>query len=673
MDKVTKKLFSGLLASTAFFSCTTLQTQATEFEDIENHWAKSTMLSAVEDSYISGFGDGELRPNDIVSVGQAAAILCRVLDISPETGESWDDGLSEALVNAYISDGFSNSAEPLTRKKAFLMIDGAFRVSHVSKGYEYLKSYESQAKTLSSEEADAVGTLYNYGFVKGYNGNLNLNGTITRAEFISVLYRILENGEFIYDNEVPESDKEFLWVITDESEISIENSESKRIILRSGNLEELKINELNSDASVEILSYKDINIEAKENLTLYARENGGKLNFDFSEKEPSLALYANNRFVSIEDDFESLSFTGNGNNLSIEKRQDLKNLEFIGDNNSLVFGGDIENMYLHGNKVMVEGDGDDIDMLTFDGFDITLPEDLDSDKITDETDYGLLDSVILVSIPTYLTVENELEITLTPTVFLNKDKVLKDCQIELIIDGQLVDTTTEDLVIGDTVSINHNYEYSKDMNTSSKVELKIKYMPDSKNTSETVFNGTVTLENYSDEYYKQFEVERVLSVVGATYNGNFTLEWAENNDYQDFEKEIWINAKGYTSETNYLIWINQSHQRVNIFEKADDAWVLSKEFIVGAGRGYNTPQGVFTTTYNQTGWYTSGYDVYPIVRFKYGTGLAFHSRLYYPGTKTLVDDPGIGYPISAGCIRMYDEDIQYIYDTIPSGTTVVVH
>ena len=35
-------------------------------------------------------------------------------------------------------------------------------------------------------------------------------------------------------------------------------------------------------------------------------------------------------------------------------------------------------------------------------------------------------------------------------------------------------------------------------------------------------------------------------------------------------------------------------------------------------------------------------------------------------------DASIGYPISHGCVRMYDEDVAYIYNNIPVGTTVVV-
>jgi len=63
--------------------------------------------------------------------------------------------------------------------------------------------------------------------------------------------------------------------------------------------------------------------------------------------------------------------------------------------------------------------------------------------------------------------------------------------------------------------------------------------------------------------------------------------------------------------------------------------------------------------------------VRPVVNFRVGSGYAFHSRLYNPGHNYLTD-PSIGFPVSHGCIRMYDEDVQWIYDNIPNNTSVVV-
>lgn len=164
-----------------------------------------------------------------------------------------------------------------------------------------------------------------------------------------------------------------------------------------------------------------------------------------------------------------------------------------------------------------------------------------------------------------------------------------------------------------------------------------------------------------------------LATVTNSYAGNYTLEWALTHDYEPELKTVWVNAKGYSSGTQYLIWVNRTYQRVNVFQGSAGKWTLIKTFLCATGRaGHATPVGVYTTTYKQTRWDFGSYIVAPVVRFKQGSGYAFHSRLWNRSHTALVD-AAIGYPASKGCVRMYDEDVQWIYDTIPAGTTVVVY
>lgn len=184
---------------------------------------------------------------------------------------------------------------------------------------------------------------------------------------------------------------------------------------------------------------------------------------------------------------------------------------------------------------------------------------------------------------------------------------------------------------------------------------------------------TLTAETVTDNS-DQAEEDRVLNLVTLGYKGNYTLKWAQEHDYESPEKEVWVNAKDYTSVTDYLIWVNLSMQRVNIFKGGEGNWNLVYSCIVGTGApGRGTPVGVWKTTYKAwAGWTTSTYTVRPVVGFKEKTGYAFHSRLYYPGSDKL-SDYSIGFPVSHGCVRMYDEDVLYIYNNIPLGTTVVVY
>ncbi len=657
MKRTYKKFLSTALISTAILSASILPANALEFDDIDDHWAKSELEKATEDKYLSGFEDDTLRPNSPITVGQASAIICRVFDIDYQTGNNWDDGLSLAMVNAHISDGFNDSTVPLTRENAFKLLDGAFRISTPIHG------------------DNAIDALVNYGYVTGYEGDLNLGGVVTRAEFISVLYRILGDGEIVRDGDFEDFEKKFLWIFSDEEEMEIEDIKADRIVIRGNMLEELTLNSNEQDEiNLSLISDTETAIISDSQfLNLQVLGKGNVVDIDFDNKSSNSNIVADNKQISTKGDVESLAIYGHENKINFPMRSDVITFGIYGDENKLEFENEIEKLIVDGEQNVIIGDGDDIGSVERNALEITLPEEIEI--ILDETDYGLENAQFTTYIPTTLPVATSLLVSATPTDFYEQaeeqKQILKNCKIELFVDGNLVNENTLDLQIGQTVSLSYDYTYSKDMTLSSAVQMKITYTSESGMLSEKVISGNVTLENHSEEYYYQFEEERVLEIVHPTYEGDYTLEWAEANDYEVFEKEIWVNAKGYTSDTPYLLWINQSHQRVNVFENVEGKWVLTKEFIVGAGRGANTPQGVFYTTYNQEGWYTSSYWCAPIVRFIPNSGYAFHSRLYYPGTETLVDNPGIGYPISAGCIRMYDEDIQFLYDVIPSGTTVV--
>ena len=141
-----------------------------------------------------------------------------------------------------------------------------------------------------------------------------------------------------------------------------------------------------------------------------------------------------------------------------------------------------------------------------------------------------------------------------------------------------------------------------------------------------------------------------------------------SSDYTKAEKETFVNSKGYSSSTNYLIWISTYTQRVNIYQGSKGNWKLIRNCRVATGKHSTpTPRGTYKITYKEKGWYYSTTCVKKIVHFA-GRN-SFHSRIYrYNGS---LSDATIGRPASNGCIRMYMEDINYIYNSMPKGTTVI--
>ncbi len=141
-------------------------------------------------------------------------------------------------------------------------------------------------------------------------------------------------------------------------------------------------------------------------------------------------------------------------------------------------------------------------------------------------------------------------------------------------------------------------------------------------------------------------------------------------DYSTKVKEDFVNKRGYKSPTKYLIWISQYTQRVIIFQGKKGKWKMIRSGRCATGTHLHmTPKGIFKITYKEKGWfYRTTYEK-PIVHFK--SQNSFHSRIKnYKGGYA---DATIGRPRSKGCVRLYDEDINFIYKKCPKGTTVISH
>jgi hypothetical protein len=289
----------------------------------------------------------------------------------------------------------------------------------------------------------------------------------------------------------------------------------------------------------------------------------------------------------------------------------------------------------------------------------------------DQVDLGLSGASLTLQVPALLPIGETLIAAATI------ENALPGIIYEAVwyLDGApvLTETITTDEALPE---FRHDFVYNR--MTPENVDIKIALRYTTTLGEEQILSAvsTVTIENHSIQHWMQYEAPRVLSSVTLGYLGDFTLEWAEANDLDDFDKEVWVNARGFTSRTNYLLWVNLAYQRTNVFQRDDDGiWRLIRTCIVATGApGRGTPPGIWTTSFKQTeGWNMWLYTVAPVVRFRDWSGYAFHSRPFVPGSTTILHDPRIGFPVSAGCVRMYNEDIWFIHDNIPDGTTVVVH
>lgn len=139
-------------------------------------------------------------------------------------------------------------------------------------------------------------------------------------------------------------------------------------------------------------------------------------------------------------------------------------------------------------------------------------------------------------------------------------------------------------------------------------------------------------------------------------------------DYSTKVKEDFVNKKKYSSPSKYLIWISHYTQRVVIYQGSKGKWKMIRSAKCATGTHLHmTPKGKFKVGKKEKGWFYKKTYEKPIVHFK-GQN-SFHSRIKnYKGGYA---DATIGRPRSKGCVRLYDEDINFIYKKCPKGTTVI--
>lgn len=136
------------------------------------------------------------------------------------------------------------------------------------------------------------------------------------------------------------------------------------------------------------------------------------------------------------------------------------------------------------------------------------------------------------------------------------------------------------------------------------------------------------------------------------------------------EAAMYSKAQAFSSPTNWLILVDTTACRVAVYSGSYGNWKEKAYWPCSPG-AWSTPtvRGIFSVGsrgyYFDSGasrcfWYTQFYGNY-----------LFHSTLKYPDGSSM--DDRLGMNLSHGCVRLDIRNAKWIYDNIPSGTTVVTY
>ena len=768
-----KKLFSLILAALLLLPNLAFAASWSDFTDASGHWAAADLQRAVSDGLLTGTSADTLSPDDPITTAQMLAILDRVLSatqtadtsaLSVPGGAWYAQDVAKAAYLGLIPDGVTDYDAPLARQDALAMLAKAFGLTPANQSVSPLAAF-SDAGKVTDANTPAVANLVSRGLVKGFAGSLNADGSVTRAEFVTLLYRIA--GTFTEaaslsgntqaavlkgDSALKDVTASRLCVDCSAGKLSLSNTKVDELTLRCDTLSSFTMDASSSIGTLTLaLGDGGFTLPKDANIGTLRLLAAPKMTAD--AQSDKVEITGKGLFVNITGKHSVLAVAGSGNTVTLAKDAELSQLTVCGSGNSVAEAGGYGNTSTSVSSISVWGDknvvtaataGGDagklylagkgcsmnlqlkpgFESLTVDGssntFDLTSTDEMPSGPAGKLSIGGSSNTVRLWNLASAgdvtmscaagwltLSVDNAGSITVPGSYntihkcrggevagvtlsgngnFYNEyvgnntkavavtgagNKVELDGTADAVtVDGENTTLTGAGTVkkltlnaLGSSVSV--KAEATDDSGAKKALAAKQAAEAAAKKAAEEAAAAALA---------KQQDEARVLSLVTTGYHGNYTLAWAQSHDYTPVEKKTWVQAKGYSSSTGWLIWVSLSMQRVNIFRGSQGNWDLCYSCVVGTGApGTGTPVGVYTTTYKSAaGWTTSTYNVHPVVGFKSGTGYAFHSRLYYPNGKTM-KDASIGYPISHGCVRMYDTDVNYIYDNIPIGTTVVVY
>lgn len=190
------------------------------FEDAKGHWAEEAIQILMDKGVISGYPDGLVHPDEIITRGEFAALIARTMEL-PEPSESevtirftdiaghWSEQYVEALIIAgVIQKGDFGTKfipdEPITRMEMIRILVRAIGKGEHDASCQCITGFSDDGKLHDRDKA-SICTGKKYGIVNGYpDGTVKPDGKATRAEAFEMLVDTEKAKEQIKQEDVKE-------------------------------------------------------------------------------------------------------------------------------------------------------------------------------------------------------------------------------------------------------------------------------------------------------------------------------------------------------------------------------------------------------------------------------------------------------------------------------------
>lgn len=175
-----------------------------EYKDIPDDWSKEGLVKAIEAGLLNGDG-GFVRPTDPMTRAEMGTIMTRAFgavktaDISMFKDVKKDDWFYDYMAKAVAMGAFKGDGENLrpnsniSRQEAMVVLSRLFAME--SDNLSILDQFKDKNKIQDWAKA-GVAAVVESGYVKGSDGMVNPAANITRAEFATIMSRMV-GGYFV--------------------------------------------------------------------------------------------------------------------------------------------------------------------------------------------------------------------------------------------------------------------------------------------------------------------------------------------------------------------------------------------------------------------------------------------------------------------------------------------
>ncbi|MEA1961350.1 MAG: S-layer homology domain-containing protein [Bacillota bacterium] len=173
-------------------------------DDAAGHWAEKAINQFLQEGYITGYPDGQFRPDNTISRAEFTTILVKSFHLQVEKGETFSDtdthwasdyistAAKQGIVNGY-SDTRFGPDDSITREQMLVMLVKASQLE-VSDEEEGALTF-SDLSQISDWAENAVFIAYKADLISGYaDGTFKPQTVTTRAEAVTVISKSMLRG-----------------------------------------------------------------------------------------------------------------------------------------------------------------------------------------------------------------------------------------------------------------------------------------------------------------------------------------------------------------------------------------------------------------------------------------------------------------------------------------------